>query len=245
MEDRHIILPTLAVLNEEVDSNDSLFAVFDGHHGPECASYASAHFHTCLLEQLKTSSTDNKQEVMKKTFDFLDKRLTLRCEKESIKSGTTASCVYISDGIAYTGWCGDSSIGILRRDKIITISKRHSPSDPLEQKRIEEAGAWWLVFKANRELTGLGVECIKVVRRYSSKTHASDGVWDMVSECEIYNTTTKFFETHDIRDYEKIADVIAQKAKENGSSDNLTLIAVFLQPVDTVWKAFGGKVATE
>jgi serine/threonine protein phosphatase PrpC len=64
---------------------------------------------------------------------------------KNIKSGTTASCVYLQDKMAYMAWCGDSSIGyssmpllkfllilgILQSNAVYTLSTPHKPEDPV------------------------------------------------------------------------------------------------------------------
>ncbi|KAI1729183.1 protein phosphatase 2C domain-containing protein [Ditylenchus destructor] len=253
MEDRHTILPTFSVLTKEENISGSFFAVFDGHHGSECASYCASHFHDTLLELRQ--SEENKNNLLKKVFESFDKRLTLRCKHENIKSGTTASCVYISDGVAYLGWCGDSSIGMLQNDCVVTLSSRHQPDDPEEQKRIEDAGGMVVLIQGEPRVNGvlnisrsLGdiqakpmISSTPDTRKYTLTDTdyllflASDGVWDSLVEDEILFSLKEFVATHSTDDYKSLADFISQKAKENGSSDNLTLIVVFLQPVQTVW----------
>ncbi|KAI1721389.1 protein phosphatase 2C domain-containing protein [Ditylenchus destructor] len=80
MEDRHTILPTFSVLTKDDASSDSFFAVFDGHHGSECASYCASHFHDTLLELRQ--SEENKSNLLERVFESFDKRLTLRCKHE-------------------------------------------------------------------------------------------------------------------------------------------------------------------
>lgn len=41
-----------------------------------------------------------------------------------------------------------------------------------------------------------------------------------------------------ITDYAKLAEFIVDRARETGATDNLTLICVFLRPVEDLWKLF-------
>lgn len=133
MEDRHIVLPSLAVLDTNLNSElkkNAFFAVFDGHNGSDCASYAASHFTESLIKELESFDVKN-EDFLLRVFELFDKRLTMRCENENFKSGTTACCAYISDKTAHLAWCGDSSIGVFSLEKIQTLSQRHVPDLPV------------------------------------------------------------------------------------------------------------------
>jgi serine/threonine protein phosphatase PrpC len=70
-------------------------------------------------------------ELLENSFNLLDRRLLLRCEKENIKSGATACCVLIEEGSAHLAWCGDSSAGVLSSIRVTTLTRRHVPNDPV------------------------------------------------------------------------------------------------------------------
>jgi len=261
MEDRHIALPSLALVDPALSKGrkGARVAVFDGHHGHECAAYAAAHFPECLYDAKGAADLELK-ELLKVAFQLLDRRLTVRCEKENIRSGTTASCVYIEERVAYMAWCGDSSIGVLQSNKgIRTVSRRHTPNSPDERKRIEDAGGLVVVIQGELRVNGVlnisrSLGDIGAKPMISSVPDssvypitdgdfilflASDGVWDQLSEVEIFDAVQEFIEAHPREDHEKLAEFITLKAKESGSSDNLTLLAVFLQPIDVIWGKFG------
>lgn len=44
-----------------------------------------------------------------------------------------------------------------------------------------------------------------------------------------------------VSDYGKLAEFIVDRAKESGATDNLTLICVFLRPVEDLWELFTGE----
>ncbi|VDK31227.1 unnamed protein product [Gongylonema pulchrum] len=108
-------------------NQDSFFAVFDGHNGVDCANYASSHFARCLIDNPEYA-TGSIEDVMKRAFSTLDKRLTVRCKREHIKSGTTAACAFLrARRHLCVGWCGDSAVAVLRKDAVRTLSSAHSP----------------------------------------------------------------------------------------------------------------------
>jgi hypothetical protein len=51
-----------------------------GHHGSECAAYASAHLLECLLDAHSNGSTDDN--LLIDAFTRLDTRITARCHTE-------------------------------------------------------------------------------------------------------------------------------------------------------------------
>uniref|UniRef100_A0A914HBP5 PPM-type phosphatase domain-containing protein n=1 Tax=Globodera rostochiensis TaxID=31243 RepID=A0A914HBP5_GLORO len=266
MEDRHLILPSLAVVepnfvkvsHQNATREDAFFAVFDGHNGAECATYASAHLAECLFDSLEETS-DDVEEVLSIAFERLDKRITEKCKSEKIKSGTTVSCVYLKGACAaFLAWCGDSSIGVLRNAGVETLSIPHKPEDQEEMKRIEEAGGMVVSIHGVPRLNGvlnlsrsLGdiqakpmVSSVPDTKRVelSAGDHvlflATDGVWDSFEEEEIFELCLEFIRSHPPQDFELLAEFIVNKAKSAGSSDNLTLICIFLRPINEVWTKF-------
>lgn len=68
MEDAHITNPTF-------DNNLSLFAVFDGHGGIECAKFCERYFPDKLREQAEYQSRKDLGRALENTFLGLDKIL--------------------------------------------------------------------------------------------------------------------------------------------------------------------------
>lgn len=62
-------------------AEDGFFAVFDGHNGSECATYASVHLPICFVEvpNFKNKSPD---ELMVEAFSRLTERLNARIRHE-------------------------------------------------------------------------------------------------------------------------------------------------------------------
>ncbi|KAL3089497.1 hypothetical protein niasHS_006881 [Heterodera schachtii] len=263
MEDRYLLLPSLDIvepkISKKVDPSAALFAVFDGHNGAECATFASAHLTECFLDAFEQS--DDVEKVLNDAIERLDKRITDKCTSENIKSGTTVSCVYLEGTTsAYLAWCGDSAIGLLTDTAVDTLSTPHKPEDEDEMRRIEQAGGMVVSIHGVPRLNGvlnlsrsLGdvmakpmVSSVPDVKRVSlSPDHghnilfvATDGVWDTLEEEEIFEACRQFIATRPPKDFEFLADFIVDKAKSAGASDNLTLICVFLRPIDELWAKF-------
>ena len=77
MEDAHIA-------NLDVGDGNSLFAVFDGHGGPEVAKFAQNHFTKSLLSSAAYKRKDYKL-ALENTFLKMDKLLLTEKGKQEIK----------------------------------------------------------------------------------------------------------------------------------------------------------------
>ncbi|KAM3724382.1 Protein phosphatase fem-2 [Dirofilaria immitis] len=261
MEDRAVLLPSLSIIEPakgDCRDHDAFFAVFDGHNGVDCANYASSHFARCLIEnaQYALGQTEN---IMKNAFTELDKRLTARCKNEHIKGGTTAVCAFLrARRHLCVGWCGDSAVAVLRKDAVRTLSSAHSPDVPEEVRRIEEAGGMVVPIQGELRVNGI-LNLTRSLGDIDGRPMISpepdilsfdldnseyllllscDGVWDSLSEQAVHSHVAQFVRTNSQENYGKLAEFIVDRARETGATDNLTLICVFLRPVEDLWKLF-------
>jgi protein phosphatase 1G len=151
-EDAHI-----AIIN--FDSNSSLFAVFDGHNGPEVALYASKHLPQIILNN-KQYKEGNIELALQEVFLTFDESLLLKevndelknirqtvigdtisqTEKPGITSGSTALVILIKNDIIYVANVGDSRCVLSRNGKALSLSYDHKPEDCQERRRIERCG---------------------------------------------------------------------------------------------------------
>ncbi|KAK0417401.1 hypothetical protein QR680_012988 [Steinernema hermaphroditum] len=261
MEDRHTIIPTLSVVEPSLtkDLGDAaLFAVFDGHGGAECASYASSHFYRCLIDVLHRPNPPEGEQLLRDTFSLCDERLTLRCKRESIKSGSTAVAVFIKDKKLTCGWVGDSSIGLMTGGSVRTLSTNHTPQDPSEYKRIEDVGGMVVMVQGELRVNGVlnlsrslgDIQGRPMISQEPGTCSfalsgdeyllflACDGVWEALTESQIYECVRKYVQTHPIKDFYHMGEFIAEEAREQGSTDNMTVIAVCLRPLADLWTLF-------
>uniref|UniRef100_A0A8R1Y4S1 PPM-type phosphatase domain-containing protein n=1 Tax=Onchocerca volvulus TaxID=6282 RepID=A0A8R1Y4S1_ONCVO len=261
MEDRAVLLPSLSIIEPtkgDCRDHDSFFAVFDGHNGVDCANYASSHFARCLIDNAQYA-VDHIENIMKNAFIKLDKRLTARCKNEHIKGGTTAVCAFLrARKHLCVGWCGDSAVAVLRKDTVRTLSSAHSPDVLEEVRRIEEAGGMVVPIQGELRVNGIlnltrSLGDIDGRPMISSEPDvlsfdldnseyllllSCDGVWDSLSEQAVYSHVAQFVRKNSQENYGKLAEFIVDRAREAGATDNLTLICVFLRPVEDLWKLF-------
>lgn len=160
MEDAHI-----TISNFGGDNSASLFAIFDGHGGPEVALYAQKHFPSILLKTPEYSQKDHKKALIS-AFLELDKKLntkegraeiltmgkdviTTQPEDKSIKkeeptpeeTGCTANVLLIIGNTLYVANAGDSrAILIQGNGATLPLSHDHKPDQDIEIKRILKAG---------------------------------------------------------------------------------------------------------
>ncbi|EJD74122.1 phosphatase 1E [Loa loa] len=261
MEDRAVLLPSLSVIEPTKGAcrdRDSFFAVFDGHNGVDCANYASSHFARCLIENTQYA-VGQIENIMRNTFTELDKRLTARCKNEHIKGGTTAVCAFLrARRHLCVGWCGDSAVAVLRKGTVRTLSSAHSPDVPEEVRRVEEAGGMVVPIQGELRVNGI-LNLTRSLGDIDGRPMISpepdilsfeldnseyllflscDGVWDSMSEQEVYSHVAQFVCKNSQESYGKLAEFIVDRARESGATDNLTLICVFLRPVEDLWKLF-------
>ena len=151
-EDSHI-----AII--DFDEDTSLFAVFDGHSGPEVAIYASEKLPD-LIKSNKLYQMGQIEEALRQVFMTFDALLLTKNvnnqlfeirkemlgenmspnDKPGFTSGCTALLVLVVDDLAYVANIGDSRSVLSRNGKTISMSTDHKPDDRAERKRIERSG---------------------------------------------------------------------------------------------------------
>ncbi|CAG2173503.1 unnamed protein product [Oppiella nova] len=153
-EDSHITLTNF-------DGQHSLFAVFDGHNGPEVALYAAQRLPD-LLRANKRFQTGDIEGALEETFMAFDALLLTKVvndqlfalrrgilgenmspnDRPAVTSGCTALVVLISNDndVIYVANIGDSRCLISKSRKTSSLSTDHKPEDRAERKRIERSG---------------------------------------------------------------------------------------------------------
>jgi len=155
MEDAHITEP-------EFGPNMALFAVFDGHGGPEVAKFCEKHFG----EQLKKNpnfEAGNYEKALKETFLKMDEMLVTEegrreilkyMENENAESmaGCTSNVLFIVGSTVYCANAGDSRSVLWSEGKMIPLSEDHKPDNEIEKTRISNAGGYIVDGRVNSNL---------------------------------------------------------------------------------------------
>ena len=229
--------------------------MFDGHGGHECSQYAASHFWEAWLETRQTSDGDELQNQLKKSLELLDQRLTVRSVKEYWKGGTTAACCAIdkeNKTMAFA-WLGDSPGYVMNNMEFRKVTREHSPSDPEEARRVEEAGGQLFVIGGELRVNGVlnltralgdvpGRPMIsngpEICERPSEQGDymvflACDGVSDVLNTADLYNLVGEYVRTFPVEGAYSFSLNTAPNSSYSRLLGNGSLV---LSQIDHRWK---------
>ncbi|XP_054857718.1 protein phosphatase 1E [Eublepharis macularius] len=250
MEDKHVCIPDFNTLfNLEDQEEQAYFAVFDGHGGVDAAIYASVHLHVNLVHQ--EMFQHDPAEALCKAFRVTDERFVQKAARESLRCGTTGVVTFIRGNMLYISWLGDSQVMLVRRGQAVELMKPHKPDREDEKKRIEALGGcvvWFGAWRVNGSLS--------VSRAIGDAEHkpyicgdadsastvldgsedylilACDGFYDTVNPDEAVKVVADHLKENN-GDSSMVAHKLVASARDAGSSDNITVIVVFLRDMST------------
>ena len=243
MEDFHYIK---ALLNKKLSC--SYFGLFDGHSGKEVGIYLMENLHKIISQELKNSNMENNSENMKiiieNSFERIDKEINNQNFKNETGSTGTVLLLY-KDNNSKSGkslLCanvGDSKAYLINKKEIKIITKDHKCCDADEVKRIRDTGG--IVFRervfgtlmltrsfGDKEMKKYGVLSTPDIFCHNIEDDdlfviiASDGVWDVVEEDEIFKLSQEKISSTDF------SKKITELAKERDTHDNISCIVVKL-----------------
>ncbi|KAF3442186.1 hypothetical protein FNV43_RR16102 [Rhamnella rubrinervis] len=255
MEDTHFLIPHLC--NER---DVHVFAIFDGHRGAAAAEFSARAF-PGFLQAL--GSLSSPADALSKAFIETDVAFRLELEpnrksKRVIQKDWHPGCTAIASLIVrnklFVANAGDCRTILCRAGYPFVLSKDHVASCLEERERVLSAGGqvkWqvdtWRVGAAALQVTrSIGDDDLKpavtaepeitetiISAEDEFLVMASDGLWDVVSNAEVVSI---------IRDTVKEPGMcskrLATEAAERGSTDNITVIVIFLRPVSTAERVF-------
>lgn len=154
MEDKTTIIQDMPV---SLFLSISFFGVFDGHGGMHCVRVVHESMPNILRDLLvgKRSEGENSAEdaidsqdslyiYMKHVLEVAAAETDLEVHEKygdhCVTCGSTGVMVIIVGNTIFCANIGDSRAILSSRKKPILLSKDHKPSDPVEKRRIEEAG---------------------------------------------------------------------------------------------------------
>uniref|UniRef100_A0A3Q3XA17 Protein phosphatase 1E n=1 Tax=Mola mola TaxID=94237 RepID=A0A3Q3XA17_MOLML len=256
MEDKHVIIPDFNTLfNVQVDVEQAYFAVFDGHGGVDAAIYAANHLHVNLVHQ--ESFSQDPSEALCRAFKLTDEGFVKKASREHLRCGTTGVVTFLRGGTLYVAWLGDSQVILVRRGQVVELMKPHKPDREDEKQRIEALGGcviWFGTWRVNGSLS--------VSRAIGDSEHkpyicgdadhsvfpldgsedylilACDGFWDTVSPEEAVRVVSDHLQENN-GDTTMVAHKLVASARDAGSSDNITVIVVFLRDPRSVTATAG------
>jgi serine/threonine protein phosphatase PrpC len=150
-----------AIVIEQLADNVHLFAVCDGHGGPEVAhlvaqklaatlraepSFKSGNYASALSEAFRKLdeliSSPKGEEQLRALNKTLKGRELGREDKVGYRAGTTCLALLLTKDKYYVGNIGDSRAVLCREGKSVALSSDHKPDLPAEKERIEKAGGY-------------------------------------------------------------------------------------------------------
>lgn len=142
-EDRIKIITNIknpATVSEENWPKSSVFALFDGQYGSECAEYLKLK----LCDEIFTNQNYpfRIKEAFKDSFSKLDQEFLNIAKKKKNVSGACALVLLIVGDKCFVANCGDSKALIsLNGGKMVTaLNSQHNTSNPDEQNRVLQSG---------------------------------------------------------------------------------------------------------
>ncbi|XP_063082209.1 protein phosphatase 1F isoform X1 [Cavia porcellus] len=246
MEDRHVFLPAFNLLFGLSDSVDrAYFAVFDGHGGVDAARYAAVHVHVNAARQPKLLT--DPAEALKEAFQHTDEMFLWKAKRERLQSGTTGVCALIAGTNLHVAWLGDSQVFLVQQGQLIKLMEPHRPDQPEEWERIQRLGGFVTFLDCWRVNAALAVS--RAIGDIFQKPYVSgdadstsreltgsedylllacDGFFDFVHLDEI----ASLVHSHLVKqegDGAHVAEELVAVARDRGSSDNITVMVVFLR----------------
>ena len=245
MEDKHIVLTefnNLFGLDKDFPSQ-AYFGVFDGHGGVDCACYTVAHFHTNIASQ-NTFSSD-LDAALCQAFLTTDKLFLEKAKNENLRAGTTGVIAMLRDNTLHIGWLGDSQISMCKQGRAVQLMEPHKPNRKDERQRIEDLGGC-VIWIGDWRVNGN----IAVSRSIGDKDHkpyvsadpdtlefdlegdeeylilACDGLWDTIQPPNVIEMVQEHLASGGARS--QVAKFLVERAIAHGSTDNVTVVVVFL-----------------
>uniref|UniRef100_A0A8C6SAI0 Protein phosphatase 1E n=1 Tax=Neogobius melanostomus TaxID=47308 RepID=A0A8C6SAI0_9GOBI len=238
----HVLLSDfVAVLSLQDQEEQAFFAVFDGHGGVDAANYAATHLHVNLAHH--ESFSEDLGEALYRAFRYTDEQFVKKASREHLRCGTTGVVTFLRGRTLHVAWLGDSQVILVRRGQVVELMKPHKPDREDEKKRIEALGGcviWFGTWRVNGSLSvsraignaaHVSVEVSRLFPLDGSEDYlilACDGFWDTVGPEEAVRVVSDHL-SENTGDTSMVAHKLVASARDAGSSDNITVMVVFLR----------------
>ncbi|XP_038649114.1 LOW QUALITY PROTEIN: protein phosphatase 1F [Scyliorhinus canicula] len=262
MEDRHVALPEFNALFGMKDAKErAYFAVFDGHGGVDAAVYAGMHLHVNLAHQEMFST--QPEEALRRAFKQTDEMFLQGAKRKKLRSGTTGVAALIVDDSLHVAWLGDSQVMMVRQGQVVTLMDPHKPENEKEKERIEDLGGCVVFLGCWRVNGTLAVS--RAIGDIDQKPYISgdadsasfqldgtedyivlacDGFFDGVKPSQVVDIVLEHLQEN-TGNGSTVAETLVAAAKEGGSSDNITVVVVFLRDPQDILKVSNLHVGIE
>jgi len=229
----------------------NLYGVYDGHGGKFVSKYLSENLPKDFLGLNVKYPLSGK--YVRDSFKEIQSILETKHNEEADYCGST--CLLVADYVHEKRRfldimnLGDSRCIISRNNKVNVITKDHKPNWPDEKERITKMGGeiyfdgsdWRIgdlsVSKSFGDLDNKPyISCVPEIFRYKLNNTdqfmviGCDGLWDVMDNQEVVNfiINNSYDSEHNrINKKTNIARILADKALQKGSTDNITVIIIF------------------
>jgi serine/threonine protein phosphatase PrpC len=113
-------------------------AVFDGHGGSGCSMFLQEQFHLILSSRVSFKE-QRYQEALEEAFIEAER---LFFEQGDDNSGSCAAVCLVTEHKLFVANLGDCKVVVSLKGLPMLVTRDHKASEPLERKRIEEAGGF-------------------------------------------------------------------------------------------------------
>ncbi|VDP08719.1 unnamed protein product [Soboliphyme baturini] len=141
------------ILLEKNFGDLSVFCIFDGHAGSECAAYMSTHLvsHICTSKFFPADLC----KAMNEGFSSVDRTFLEKCQRENIKSGCTAICALVTASNISLAWVGDCAAVVIDRfHNSSLLTRAHNVENSKERARIENSGGFIINVQGEYRVNG-------------------------------------------------------------------------------------------
>jgi protein phosphatase PTC1 len=256
MEDASVVVPDF-----RGNPAEFLAAIYDGHYGRTVADIAAETLHSELGQALVQSPSPGA--AMTQAFLATDRVIAEREKEKSATSyrgadfgGAVAVVAYINENTLLVGNLGDAHAVLDRNGTAERLSHAHRASEPQEAQRIRQAGGQITrsqndVARVRGELAvarSLGDTRLKewviaepsireVVLRQGDERliMGCDGLWDWLSD----QCAVDLLRQRHPTDAAAASEILVKEALQRGSDDNITVIVVNLDLLDSVERSKG------
>lgn len=256
-EDKHDCITNLDKTSKNYDPNKgniNYYAVYDGHGGPEVSKYLHSHLPNFFMD--KRVEYPLKKNFVKKVYNFWQDELRTKYTNIATNAGSTCCIViqYKEGDSEYLNILntGDSRCIMCRNNMALQLTADHKPSAFSEYARITNMGGEIYFDGYDHRIGSLSVSrafgdleeepyvtCLPDIYKYKLCSGdkfivlACDGLYDTLQNFDIINFI--LMNCYDIKTNERInkhvniAKKLAEHAITKGSTDNVSVLVIFLE----------------
>jgi serine/threonine protein phosphatase PrpC len=233
------------------DKEKGFFSIYDGHGGSDVVKYVKDRMPDIVQKQMLSSTNEelNFEKILINSFHKMDEELKVNVHLADYMGCTASVCIINKEKdltntnnyskVIYTANVGDSRVVLVSNTGAKRLSYDHKASDYSEVNRIRSCGG--IIFNdrvfgqliLTRALGDLSLKRQGVIPTpYVSKYYvsekdkylimASDGVWDVLSDEDM------FLFSKAVRNSDDFAKILVNNSIMRGSRDNISVLVIKL-----------------